>query len=239
MLNKVRKLMEQAFARRRAKKLNYESILIVTYGRTGSTLLQGLLNSIDGCLVRGENNQFCYDLFEAYRHIVDIKKTYAPEPTNPFYGAHLLDEKVFLTHAQKMVKALLLAGQNETQVVCYGFKEVRYINVLDSLFEYLDFLQQIFPNTAIVFNTRKVEDTIKSGWWPERDRQETLQNMKKCADLFAEYEKTHPNAFLIKYEDVVSASARVRALFDFLGAEYSDDKIKQVLATPHSYPTKK
>lgn len=36
----------------------FGSILVITYGRSGSTLLQGILNSIDGILIRGENHNF-------------------------------------------------------------------------------------------------------------------------------------------------------------------------------------
>lgn len=217
------------------KKLKYQSVLIVTYGRTGSTLLQGLLNSINGCLVRGENNQFCYDLFLAYNHIVDVKKKIAPDSTNPFFGAHLLDEQIIIKHSQDMIKELLIADKKGEDIVCYGFKEVRYINVLDDLFEYLDFLKMVFPNVAFVFNTRIVEDASKSAWWVERDPDETKNNMKRCGELFNEYVNKNSNGFLMTYEDMAGKSKKIRELFDFLGAEYSDETISRVLATPHSY----
>lgn len=217
------------------KALNYQSVLIVTYGRTGSTLLQGILNSIDGCLVRGENNQFCYGLFEAYKNILDIKKHYAPTATNPFYGAHLLDENMFLDYSSQMVKKLILADKDKSEISCYGFKEVRYINILDNLFEYLDFLKKIFPNAAFVFNTRKMEDVLKSGWWPERNQTETINNMIRCEKMFTSYQQDHANSFLITYEDVTNKSPKLASLFDFLGAPYLEGKIDTVLATPHSY----
>jgi hypothetical protein len=39
-------------------EIKYGSILIVTYGRSSSTLLQGVLNTIDGVRVTGENFEF-------------------------------------------------------------------------------------------------------------------------------------------------------------------------------------
>ena len=54
--------------------LNFDVILIITYGRSGSTLLQGILNSISGVLVRGENANMCYHVFYAYQAILEAKK---------------------------------------------------------------------------------------------------------------------------------------------------------------------
>lgn len=136
-------------------------------------------------------------------------------------------------------KTLAPGRRERKKVVCYGFKEVRYINVLDNLFAYLDFLSLIFPQVAFVFNTRDIENVLKSGWWPERDQEEAIKIMKRCETLFLEYERAHSNAFLISYEDMINKSPKIRALFDFLGAEYSETAINIVIATPHSYPTNK
>ena len=52
--------------------MKFDSVLIVTYGRSGSTLLQGILNSIEGCLIRGENDNFCFALYQAHQSIKNI-----------------------------------------------------------------------------------------------------------------------------------------------------------------------
>src|SRR3954464_1127587 len=41
-------------------------VFVVTYGRSGSTLVQGLLNALPGTLVRGENNFYILPLFQAW-----------------------------------------------------------------------------------------------------------------------------------------------------------------------------
>ena len=41
----------------------FRTVNIVTYGRSGSTLLMGLLNAIDGYRIRGEN----FNCFEELR----------------------------------------------------------------------------------------------------------------------------------------------------------------------------
>ena len=61
--------------------MNYQHVLIITYGRSGSTLLQGLLNSIDGCIVRGENYDACKGLFRTYQA---VSYTHLTLPTTPY-----------------------------------------------------------------------------------------------------------------------------------------------------------
>jgi hypothetical protein len=63
--------------------------------------------------------------------------------------------------------------------------------------------------------------------------------MIRCEKMFAAYQQTHTNSFLITYEDVLSKSPKLAALFTFLGATYLEDTIDKVLATPHSYNPRK
>lgn len=39
--------------------MKFNHILIITYGRSGSTLLMSLLNTVDGVLIAGENYNLC------------------------------------------------------------------------------------------------------------------------------------------------------------------------------------
>ena len=55
-------------------------LFVVTYGRSGSTLVQGLLNAMPGVLVRGENNLFVLPLFRSWDALAsfqDAAATYA------------------------------------------------------------------------------------------------------------------------------------------------------------------
>ena len=51
---------------RRNPTLKFDYIFIISYGRSGSTLLQGVLNSIDGVLIRGEKVMLDADLAHLY-----------------------------------------------------------------------------------------------------------------------------------------------------------------------------
>ncbi|WP_413161121.1 sulfotransferase [Capilliphycus salinus ALCB114379] len=207
--------------------LNFESILIITYGRSGSTLLQGMLNEIEGVIIRGENSNFIAGLYEAYRNLeIATSPEYAQKsnaPTHPWYGAGLLDLDVFLTHCQNMVRELLLADrQGDDSIICYGFKEIRYLDFYFkseySLAGYLDFLAKIFPNVGFIFNVRNLDDVLKSGWWATTNPADTSEKILGLEQAFKLYVQNNPNnTFLISHEDIVQKSDKLRDLFLFIG----------------------
>ena len=55
-------------------KFAFDAVFVITYGRSGSTLMQGILNSIDGFHIKGENNGFVFKLFESYQLLVNAKE---------------------------------------------------------------------------------------------------------------------------------------------------------------------
>ena len=64
--------------------------LIVTHGRTGSTLLQGILNAIDGWHIKGENHNFAYGLYLSIQALTKSSemrlKSDPSSPTSPWFG---------------------------------------------------------------------------------------------------------------------------------------------------------
>jgi hypothetical protein len=215
--------------------MNFKSILIVTYGRSGSTLLQGILNSIDGCVIRGENYNFCWGLFESYRSMIRAKRFNGDSPQSPWYGSDW-DESLFLNRISKMMRELLVGkGIDKDEVSCYGFKEIRYADLAEEEFvAYLDFLKKIFPNVAFIFNTRNLADVVRSGWWRRLNPEASLVTLRKAERMFQAYMSTHDNCYHIEYSDMVTQSSRLIGMFDFIGARYSREKISEILSIPHS-----
>ena len=235
--------------------MKFKSILIVTYARSGSTLLQGIINSIDGVLIRGENKNFIYGLYQAYVRLQMVqnicgnnnsdsfstKKSFTPQ--HPWYGGDKISLSVFLEYCTAMIKDILIANHPDAEhIICYGFKEIRYYELLKlkiELKDYLDFMQLVFPQVAIIFNTRNLDDVIKSAIWREKDKYQSIARLMKLEQDFKSYNKAYPeNTFSLTYEDVISKSENFKSLFDFLGCEYSSAKIDNVLSIPHSVKNK-
>ena len=238
----------------RKRPLNFESLLIITYGRSGSTLLMGVLNSIEGVVIRGENYDFCFHLYKAYKAILDSKNQYGKNSQNPFYGSDYIDEEQLLMDYSQLIKNVLLSEHHKKpsnvikflksktdihlNIKCFGFKEIRYERHLEEFNEYLSFLEKIFPNLCFVFNTRNNEDVLKSmkavDFYTKKPFD--LNYLKTIETTFFDYIKYHPdNTFHISYEDVITKSKRLKELFSFLGATFSQQKIDKVLSKRHSY----
>ncbi|MFI3223401.1 MAG: sulfotransferase [Methylococcaceae bacterium] len=225
--------------------MNFSSILIVTYGRSGSTLLQGLLNSIDNCLIRGENYNFCYSLFEAYEALAKAKqedyKKGRPslKIESPWYGAASLDEDRFIEDARKLVFNQL--NPDGLRLSCLGFKEIRYIEKkLESgkLHDYLNFLEKLFPNPAFIVLTRDHDQVMQSGWWKSRDSKQTKDQLETFEKNIFAYCANKTNTFSITYSDMVERSQNLAAMFQFLGVPYHSANVEKVLHTKHSYQPK-
>lgn len=218
--------------------MNYESVLIVTYGRSGSTLLQGVLNAVDGCLVRGENHNLCHGLFLAHESLLRARSEHAGaeacEATNPWYGAPLLDGEAFLGDARALLRRQLLGDVDPAGVRCLGFKEIRYPEV-DRLADYLSFLEKLLPRTAFVFLTRDHASVARSGWWREGDPEQVGRELTAFESVVSGWAGSRANFFHVRYADLVSHGPRVGELVAFLGGQYDRERIAAVLGTQHSY----
>jgi hypothetical protein len=225
--------------------MNYSSILIVTYGRSGSTLLQGLLNSIDSCRIGGENYSFCAGLYQSYRSLRRTSTNYGTHkrensPAFPWFGAGAFDETQFLEDARALVTRQLTPNTSgSTPVTCCGFKEIRYLpqelrRVGAEFTGYLDFLAKLFPDPAFLFLTRNHDEVVKSGWWARRDPKLVRKQLQKFDEQASNYAAGKPWTFQITYEDMVGRAPRLAELFQFLGAPYDAGKIDAVLSQRHS-----
>jgi len=221
-----------------SRSLKFQHILIITYGRSGSTLLQGVLNGIDGVVLRGENDNVFFDLYKTYEKLVQLKRkrVKSVEPTRPWYGICLIDESALLAQYQEMAKVILLADQyDNAEQLTYGFKEIRYNDVGEEFDDYLDFLYLLFPSAAFIFNTRDHESVASSGWWKDEERSSVTQALSTMDARFSAYAADKDHCFSIRYEDLVAQGEPLRDLFSFLGAPYNSEEVATILNIQHSY----
>ena len=103
-----------------------------------------------------------------------------------------------------------------------GFKEIRYgLSSYDDLCHDILFLRDLIPDLKVVLNTRKTETAIKSSWWAENPEQ-SRRFLDRSRASFERYHREHPDhTFLIPYEDLCEGSRRIKAMFDFLGLEFT------------------
>ncbi len=217
------------------RNLRFDYIFIISYGRSGSTLLQGVLNTIRGVLIRGENNNVVEKLYQADKALRGALRFQGLKPETAWYGIESADLEAFRSGLRRnVVDCILRPGIRNIAV---GFKEIRYTTteISDADFEeYLDFMRTVFPRAAFVFNTRDLSEVVTSKWWA--DDPDSMRILSATEDRFHKYlHRKLPDCFHVHYNDYVEDATALIPLFDFLGAKFDQAKVQAAMSKKHSY----
>ncbi len=214
--------------------MNFDFLFIVTYGRSGSTLLQGILNAIPGVLVRGENAGALRGLVQSWQAAKTAQDLFSPEsdqPTSAWYGAGYMDLDLYGQDLAACFIRNILKPPPDIQIM--GFKEIRYHVTADELASELEFMRRFFPRSAFLINTRDLEATIASCKKAGHDVSE--EELVATDQLLRDTAKSSPqDVFHIHYDDYLNDPGRLKSLFDFLGAYVDQAALQNVLDTRHS-----
>jgi hypothetical protein len=211
-------------------------VFVVTYGRSGSTLTQGLLNALPGALVRGENSMFLLPLYRSWAGLVEFQGKNAQnarkqQSRSAFYGLDQIDADDFVTSAAELAHSALYGSADRSSVDVLGFKEVMWHRILRGEQEqFFDWFEQIFPGATYVLNTRPHEQVMGSGFWQNRDADWAAKAIGHVEDMHQFLRETRPGRThdtryeLMTSDDPAVKEAHLRALAEFVVGR-CDDKI--------------
>lgn len=208
-------------------------VTVVTYGRTGSTVLQAALNALPGVIVRGENYSALRGLDAYVQSLAETAdRHHAGRPTHPWYGSARLDPGAVLDDLRRHVLATVLRPKADTTWV--GFKEVRYepghFADYDVLLNHLLFLDKLLPGIRYVMNVRDPEAAARSGWWPgNANAQEVLTTTRAwLADATDDLNRMlgPGRAVLLAYEEWDADPQVLVDAFAALGLPRDDDAVR-------------
>jgi hypothetical protein len=211
-------------------------LFVVTYGRSGSTLLQGILNSIPGYLIRGENRAVVYRLYEFHSSLLSARGEFARPADltsrDSWFGIDEYAASLAVSRMRALVLDTVLRPQPDTRVI--GFKEIRWWQ--RDWQGYLAFMQQLFPGARFVLNTRNHMGVAKSKWWADEPEQAVLAKLAQHeAQLDAMAASLGPNAYRVHYDEYMADPRILAGLFDWLGAPFDLAAIDSVLDMKHSF----
>lgn len=209
-------------------------VFIITYGRSGSTLLMSLINAAPECIIRGENAGALHALFDAYRRIQAGQATReetSRRTTSPWWGISEVPLDDFARDLARVFTRHVIRPSPEHRIC--GFKEIQFSpRDVPDLAGYLDFLRLAFPPAKIVFNHRRLEDVSKSKWWAGNP--DALEELTAIDRRFLEFPSSD-SVFHFSYDRALTDRTHVWELFAFLGATYDDEALEEVFATRQSY----
>lgn len=211
--------------RRRSRPMEY--IFVVTYGRSGSTLVQGLLNTIPGVMVRGENGFYVLSLYRAMATATAFRAKHARHQprrvTSAFYGVHEVNARRFVTTTRNLMTQTLLGGASRDTVDVLGFKEVLWHQVTPEETEgFFAFFDKVFPGARYVLNSRDHEDVLASGFWRRRDDDEGLAAVRRVEEIqsylrHSRPERVHDTVYeALTSDDPIMSDAALRDLATFV-----------------------
>lgn len=220
-------------------------VVIVAHGRSGSTLLGGILNAIDGWHIKGENHNFAWHLYQSEQSLAAARKAAGDKsglPTSVWHGIERVDADVFRQRIAGLLKVTLAENAPVTPLRCCGFKEIRFFEIFghdptgETLRAYLKFLGECLAPCKFVLLTRDPEATSRSAWWKNSDHDKVVREFAAFDQFCRQYAQAErAAAFHITYDDIVTRSATLDGLFDFLEAQLSPERLSTVLGTMHSY----
>ncbi|WP_374764426.1 Stf0 family sulfotransferase [Yunchengibacter salinarum] len=221
-----------------------KTVFIVTYGRSGSTLLQAVLQTLPGACIRGENNNLLLPLFRAWKRAARGHGRHAAGdtgPASPWYGMDGFDPDAFGASLVDGFVRTVLRPAGGTRIL--GFKEVRYHEVHGQAeFDaFLDFIRRFFPGAHILFNSRRGADVARSAFWQKEDPADVEEWVAKWDGWYRDYAAAHPGATShVQYEDYRDDAAALAPLFQALGETMDRAAVQTVLDTPlpHGGPAK-
>jgi hypothetical protein len=211
-------------------------VMLCCQGRSGSTLLLRLLNTIDGYKLEGETAGAIVELLRFYNRMRQAEKRWKSSVGHEHFEVawkNQFDIEKILNGVYAMFYELF--GDSDSRVV--GFKEIRFAGMDCSYIEFayiLDSFKELFPNLKIVFLTRNMDELINSAWWQEdKKRSQAILRMKE--NYFKQYyqRKTKGNElwkYFVTYYDLCNKTPALIGLFDFLGEEFSEENYNLVMS---------
>ena len=216
---------------------DYGYVFVVSYGRSGSTLLMGLLNAIPGYRVRGENYNTLYRLYQADAAVAKACGKFSSAdhllPQSSWYGTPRVREHAFRAGLLTAFVDNVLRPEPGDRVL--GFKEIRYTPPqIPDLDEYRAFLLDAFPRARIVVNHRDPAAVARSAWWADvRDAEAKI----RAADEHLWAIPADGRHFHFSYDEIDDSLDNIRRLYDFLGEPLDEPAVRTVLSRPYSpYP---
>lgn len=212
----------------------FEYVFVVSYGRSGSTLLMGLLNALPGYRIRGENYNTLYRLYQADAAVTKARDKFSGSdhllPQSSWYGAPRMREHAYRAALVGAFVENVLRPEPGDRVI--GFKEIRYTPLhMTDLAEYLAFLGAAFPGCRIVINHRDPAAVARSAWWPNvRDAEQKV----RAADERLLAIPADDRHFHFFYDAIDDGLDNIRELHRFLGEEFDEAAVRAVLGTRFS-----
>jgi hypothetical protein len=219
-------------------------VLILATGRSGSTTLQRIINTIPKTMLYGENCGLIWSLIKCHIDLARFKSKVKDD-------LYILEKKmnISLTDKKQITYNEYIDNNHppiwynvvdhdnvnlkitdiisdiiyDTDKEIIGFKHL--LEIKDDNLSILKKFIELFPDTKIIINYRKdIESQSKSKWWGNLSNPESTELLnclnKLSIDLYNNFNK---QCYLMEFNDIFNVN-KVKEMFDFLGKELNEEE---------------
>ena len=211
-------------------------VLICATGRSGSTTMQRLINTIPNSNICGENFGAINSLLEFYRRIKYSTENNIPGHLHPASYDSIVSKNIkpawynSYNYAQiiQLIKITIVnMFKNKETTNIWGFKEIRYDS---GNIKYIEDFKELFPQTKVIIHIRENTGAqSKSGWF--KDDKNASKFLSKVNKELVDFSIKHQDyCYLNSFERMFNKN-NLRNIFTLIGCgeNYNEEKINEVL----------
>jgi hypothetical protein len=212
-------------------------VLICATGRSGSTTLQRIINSIPNSNICGENYGAINSLLEFYMKLKICVEKYIPGHYSPAKYETIISKNIkpswynsfhFEEIKQNIRNTIISMFKKDSNTYLWGFKEIRYDNKRVNL---LLAFKELFPQTKIIIQIREnILNQSQSGWHKKDNNSiNYLNNLNN--ELVNFYNLNKEWCYFTTFEKMFDKNNLLK-IFDFIECRenYDENKVDDILA---------
>jgi hypothetical protein len=211
-------------------------VLICATGRSGSTTLQRIINTIPGSNICGENMGAINSLLEFYRRIKTTTIDYVPGHMRPATYEDIVSKNVkpawynsyrYPQIVQLIQMTIINMFKNKDETKIWGFKEIRYDS---GNINYIKDFKELFPQTKVVIQIREnIQKQSNSGW--HKDDKNAVQFLTKTTKELIDFSLQNKEwCYITSFERMFDKN-NLQNIFSFIDCreKYNEEAVENVL----------
>jgi hypothetical protein len=212
-------------------------VLICATGRSGSTTMQRIINTIPNSNICGENFSAIISLLDFYIKLHNSSIQYIHGHYKPESYDNLIKQNIkpawynsynILEIEQHIRQTIISMFKNNNNTILWGFKEIRYDN---KRINYIKYFKQLFPQTKLIIQIREnIVFQSNSGWHKNNPKAYTY--LKQLNSEFLHfYNQNKDWCYFTTFEKMFDLN-NIKNIFKFIDCteQYNETKVIEIIS---------
>ena len=211
-------------------------VLICATGRSGSTTLQRIINTIPNSNICGENYGAINSLLDFYIKLHATSTDYVPGHYKPATYEDIINKNVKpswynsykMTEMEEKIRDTIVAMfKKDSNTKLWGFKEIRYDNKKINLIKYF---KNLFPQTKVIIQIRENLVAQSQSSWHKQDRNAIPYLKQMNQELYDFYIKNKDWCYFTTFERMFDKN-NLQNIFSFIDCRenYNEELVESIL----------